>query len=77
MAEDLGHEHVPPNLVSCLQSVKLAYIYTLGLSGVGMYLFLHSKLIYLDRFYYKNKLFFNGKMLVIKKNIRHCILRVY
>ncbi|RZB51159.1 uncharacterized protein LOC114397588 isoform X2 [Glycine soja] len=34
MAEDLGHEHVPPNLVSCLQSVKLAYIYTLGLSGV-------------------------------------------
>ncbi|KAL5164659.1 Serine/threonine-protein phosphatase 6 regulatory ankyrin repeat subunit A [Glycine soja] len=36
MAEDLGHEHVPPNLVSCLQSVKLAYIYTLGLSGVGV-----------------------------------------
>ncbi|TKY47016.1 Ankyrin repeat-containing protein [Spatholobus suberectus] len=36
MPEDLGHEHVPPNCVIWLQFVKLAYIYTLGLSGVGV-----------------------------------------
>lgn len=27
----------PPNYDACLQSLKLVYIYALGLSGVGMY----------------------------------------
>ncbi|XP_029125171.1 uncharacterized protein LOC109788840 [Cajanus cajan] len=36
MPEDSVHEVVPPNCVTCLQFVRLAYIYTLGLSGVGV-----------------------------------------
>ncbi|XP_029125022.1 uncharacterized protein LOC109788144 isoform X2 [Cajanus cajan] len=36
MPEDSVLEVVPPNCVTCLQFVRLAYISTLGLSGVGV-----------------------------------------